>query len=117
MTLWIKALLIQLGFMLQVHLMAVPVHGIMQNRTLMYLQQQCQCHVPILDTLPSLFFFFNTKAENDCSAAVNDLNSRGCNIKYKYCPEYAHGQDCIECTDELLDEFYSFRKRESEKTK
>jgi hypothetical protein len=41
---------------------------------------------------------------------VDELVKQGINIKYKYCPDQKHGGDAIECTPELLKEFFSHTK-------
>lgn len=55
-------------------------------------------------------YFFNTASERDYTEEVSALRAEGyTNIQYKHCPEYRHGGDSAECTDELLKEFFSFR--------
>jgi dienelactone hydrolase len=55
-------------------------------------------------------YFFSTASEGDCTARVDELVEQGINIKYKYCPDQKHGGDAIECTPELLKEFFSHTK-------
>ena len=55
-------------------------------------------------------YFFSTASEGDCTARVDELVKQGINIKYKYCPDQKHGGDAIECTPELLKEFFSHTK-------
>ncbi|MBQ1723897.1 MAG: hypothetical protein II034_08885 [Muribaculaceae bacterium] len=52
-------------------------------------------------------YFFNTASEPDCTAAVDSLKRKGCNVTYKHCPQYRHGGDAAECTDQLLTHFFS----------
>lgn len=55
-------------------------------------------------------YFFSTADEGDCTEDVAMLIEQGVNIKYKYCPEQKHGGDAIECTPELLKEFFAHTK-------
>ena len=64
---------------------------------------------PIMVTVPT--YFFSTADEGDCTEKVKDLQAKGSNIlKYKYCADQPHGGDAIECTPELLKEFFSYTK-------
>ena len=60
-------------------------------------------------------YFFSTASEGDCTTQVAELVKQGVNIKYKYCPDQKHGGDAIECTPELLKEFFSHTKSTSSK--
>ena len=60
-------------------------------------------------------YFFSTASEVDCTTQVAELVKQGVNIKYKYCPGQKHGGDAIECTPELLKEFFSHTKSTSSK--
>ncbi len=55
-------------------------------------------------------FFFNTSDEPDCTAEVEALTRKGCPIRYRHCPEYSHGGDAAECTDELLRTYFGYSK-------
>ena len=56
-------------------------------------------------------YFFSTADEGDCTEKVQELQAEGANIvKYKYCADQKHGGDAIECTPELLKEFFSYKK-------
>ena len=55
-------------------------------------------------------YFFSTASEGDCTARVDELVKQGVDIKYKYCPDQKHGGDAIECTPELLKEFFAHTK-------
>ena len=55
-------------------------------------------------------FFFNTSDEPDSTEAVEALTRKGCPIRYRHCPEYTHGGDAAECTDELLRTFFGYSR-------
>lgn len=55
-------------------------------------------------------YFFSTSSEGDCTKQIDSLAQEGVNVKYKYCPDQKHGGDAIECTPELLKEFFSHTK-------
>ena len=63
------------------------------------------CDEPRMSSMP--VYFFGTKSENDCTAQVDSLKQQGCNVYYKYCPQYRHGGDAAECTEALLKHFFS----------
>ena len=63
------------------------------------------CDEPRMSSMP--VYFFGTKSENDCTAQVDSLKQLGCNVYYKYCPQYRHGGDAAECTEALLKHFFS----------
>ncbi|MBQ0124075.1 MAG: prolyl oligopeptidase family serine peptidase [Bacteroidales bacterium] len=66
------------------------------------------CSVPHKVTIP--VYFFNTSDEDDTTADVEELKAQGCDITFKHCPQYKHGGDAAECTEEFLDKFFSYRK-------
>lgn len=63
------------------------------------------CEEPRMTSMP--VYFFSTASEGDCTAAVDSLKQQGCNVHYKYCPQYRHGGDAAECTEALLKHFFS----------
>lgn len=67
------------------------------------------CSRPRKSSIP--VYFFNTSDERDCTEDVKALNEAGSNIYYKYSPDYLHGDDYKECTDELLGRLFSHRRR------
>ena len=66
------------------------------------------CSSPRSVSIP--VYFFSTADEGDCTTRVDELVKQGVNIKYKYCADQKHGGDAIECTPELLKEFFSHTK-------
>mgnify|MGYP003310779406 CR=1 FL=1 len=66
------------------------------------------CAQPRIVNIP--MYFFSTGDEGDCTEAVAKLVEQGADIKYKYCADQVHGGDAIECTPELLKEFFSHTK-------
>ena len=63
------------------------------------------CEEPRMSLMP--VYYFSTASEGDCTATVDSLKAQGCNVRYKYCPQYRHGGDAAECTDALLNHFFS----------
>lgn len=55
-------------------------------------------------------YFFNTASERDYTHQVDSLKQLGATIEYKHCPQYKHGGDAAECTEEFLDKFFSHVK-------
>lgn len=67
------------------------------------------CSNPRMTSIP--IYYSSTKAEGDKSYIVNELNSKGANIKYKFHPDENHGGDEKMAQDTLyLKSFFSNSK-------
>lgn len=61
--------------------------------------------------LPMPIYWHSTRAEGDFSAMAEELNGKGARISYRYHGDVGHGIDCNRITDELLDQFFSNKKK------
>lgn len=67
------------------------------------------CGRPRKTSIP--VYFFNTDSEDDCTELVKELVDEGNEIYYRHCAEYKHGGDAAECTEEFLDKFFSYTRK------